>query len=178
MKFSLFALSALPTAWATVAYFDSLPQSLALKAADETNDCVLPDDYHVVDFTATSNNVGKNLTTFSFIFKDDTTKITTPCHFNSTSRSSPGTRTPRYTCDNSKIEFIHETEEGKLWMIQQVCPGDDGVADYEVSGSVDIPLKCPKTPGNCTANSTDYTALFTSLNPTQNTPPTKLKFRA
>jgi hypothetical protein len=129
MRSSLFLLSVVPTAWAAaVAYMASVPQSLALRAADADDDCNLPNDYHVLDFTAQSQDAGKTLSGFNFTFVDDSTIITTDCHFNATSKpaESNGKPTARYLCNDKRIEFIWTNDDQKLWMIQQVCPGSDG----------------------------------------------------
>ena len=127
MRFGFFALSVVPTAWAAAVVYN-VPQTLALKAADTDDDCVLPNDYHVLDFKSSSQDAGKTLSAFNFTFTDDSTVITTDCYFNSTSEPAPsnGKPTARYLCNDKKIEFIWENESRKLWMIQQVCPGSDG----------------------------------------------------
>ncbi|KAF7546379.1 hypothetical protein G7046_g9318 [Stylonectria norvegica] len=169
MRFDCLVLAALPSVLAAArpAALRSyvVPMSLAAKAADTTNDCTLPDDYHVKNFAAESQDVGKTLSKLDFLFTDDTTKVTTPCHFNSTSKPGRGNGTPRYNCDNQNIQFIWENEDKELWVIQSVCPDASGEAEYEVSGSAKIWLTCPEAPGQCGANSTDYRALFTSINP-------------
>lgn len=120
----LFILSALPTTWAAHAY--AVPQGLALQALDATSGCNLPDVYHIRNFRASSKNSGKTLSQLDFVFQDDDTKLTTPCHLNSTSKSIPGNGTPRYRCDNALVEFIWDDEDGKLWMMEQVCIQEDG----------------------------------------------------
>lgn len=127
MRFDLLLLSVVPTAWAaSVAY--AVPQSLALRASDVDDDCNLPNDYHILDFAAQSQDAGKTLSSFNFTFVDDSTIITTDCHFNSNSTAAPsnGKPTARYLCSDKRIEFIWEDDDQKLWMIQQVCPGSDG----------------------------------------------------
>lgn len=129
MRLSLLILAALPAAWAArAARAYAIPQTLALRAADTSDDCNLPDDYHILDFSAQSQDAGNTLSAFNFTFTDDTTIITTDCYFNSTSTPNPsqGKPVPRYPCNDRRIEFIWEDDTQKLWMIQQVCPGSDG----------------------------------------------------
>ncbi|KAH6899010.1 hypothetical protein B0T10DRAFT_454332 [Thelonectria olida] len=162
-------LSALPSALAVHLY--SVPNHLSLAEADETNDCVLPDNYHILNFRSTSGSGGTNLSAFGFTFKDTKTKVTTPCEFNSTSKATAVTgSTARYACDDSSVEFIWQDKPDYLTMIEYVCPGTDGSPEWEVSGSAKIYLNCPSSGGACTTNSTDQKALFVSLNPVRTEP--------
>lgn len=121
---TLFILSALPPTWAAHAY--AVPQGLALQAADATSGCSLPDVYHIRNFKASSKDSGDSLSQFGFVFQDEDSKITTPCHFNSTSQPIPGNGTPRYLCDNTLVEFIWDNDDSKLWMMEKVCVDEDG----------------------------------------------------
>ena len=112
---------AIPAALAIVQY--QVPHSLA--ALVEDTDCILPDDFNVQKFVAESADGGKTLGSFDFIFADDSTNATTPCHFNSSSKSVVDDgRTPRFACDNSNVQFIWQNLT--LTLIEAVCPGDDG----------------------------------------------------
>lgn len=122
MHASQLLLFALPSALAVHLY--SVPQSLSLAEADETNDCVLPDSYYVSDFQSTSGTGGTNLTAFSFDFKDMKTGISTPCEFNSSSVSTLPGSSSRYPCDNSSVDFIWQDEPNWLTMIEYVCSED------------------------------------------------------
>ncbi|KAF5008211.1 hypothetical protein FDECE_5486 [Fusarium decemcellulare] len=169
MHLGLIILSALPTTLAAHAY--AVPQALALQEADATDSgCTLPDAYHVRNFKAESKDSGKTLSSFDFNFEDEDTKVTTPCHKNSSSKAVESPGSPRYACDNSLIEFLWNDRDQKLWVMEKVCTGTDGTAQWEASGSAQIVLKCART-GSCTSNSTDHRALFTSLNPVRKSPP-------
>ncbi|KAM5356232.1 hypothetical protein ACJ41O_002878 [Fusarium nematophilum] len=165
---TLLLLSALPTTWAAHAY--AVPQGLALQEADAADGCTLPDAYHVRDFKGQTEDSGKTLSSLSFDFLDEDTKVTTPCHKNSSSKAILGRGSPRYACDNRVVEFIWDEENQKIWAMEKVCLAEDGTAQWEVSGSAHLPLKCART-GGCTTNTTDHRALFTSLNPVRQSPP-------
>jgi hypothetical protein len=124
-------LLAAGAAFATVQY--AVPQSLSVLVDED--DCVLPDDFDIQNFTAQSSDGGNVLQSFDFGFLDDSTNITTPCHFNSTSKpiGDPG-RTPRFACDDSVVQFIWQN--GTLTIIEGVCPGTDGyVSRCNVNGA-------------------------------------------
>ncbi|KAI8724895.1 hypothetical protein NCS52_00059300 [Fusarium sp. LHS14.1] len=168
MHLGLVILSALPTTWAAHAY--SVPPGLVLLEADETNSCVLPDAYHILNFKGQSKDGGKTLSAFDFNFEDEDTKVKTPCHKNSSSKVVPSPGSSRYACDNAAVEFLWDDDDQKLWVMEKVCDGSDGTAQWEAGGSAIISLKCGRS-GSCTSNSTDHRALFTSLNPVRKTPP-------
>ncbi|KAH6997560.1 hypothetical protein BKA56DRAFT_2517 [Ilyonectria sp. MPI-CAGE-AT-0026] len=166
MHSALLLLSALPSAFAIHAY--SVPTALSLQEADTSNSCVLPDDYHIKGYSAESESDGETLSSFNFTFLDETTNVTTPCEFNSSSVSVPGNGTPRYQCDKTDVEFIWQNATQYLTMVERVCPDASGAEAYEVAGSTRIWLKCPESGGACTTNSTDYKSLFVSLSPVMN----------
>ncbi|KAM0437516.1 hypothetical protein ACHAPT_001880 [Fusarium lateritium] len=168
MRLGLLILSALPTTWAAHAY--TVPQGLALLEADDTNSCVLPDAYHILNFKGQSKDGGKTLSAFDFNFEDEDTKVKTPCHKNSSSKVINGPGSPRYACDNTAVEFLWDDDDQKLWMMEKVCDNDDGTPQWEAGGSALLSLKCARS-GSCTTNSTDHRALFTSLNPVRKAPP-------
>ncbi|KAK7418224.1 hypothetical protein QQZ08_011327 [Neonectria magnoliae] len=167
MYAALLLLSALSSS-AVALHTYSVPMNLRVAEAENDNPCVLPDDYHVVGFSSEAQGDGQTLSSYKFTFKDDTTNITTPCNFNSSSVSIPGNGVPRYLCDNNDIEFIWEDADRDLTMIQKVCPGTNGASAYEVAGSVHLWIKCPESGGACATNTTDYRSLFVSLNPVMN----------
>ncbi|KAI9902945.1 hypothetical protein N3K66_002297 [Trichothecium roseum] len=144
----------LPFAWARPAPVELLAQ----------DNCVLPQNYTINNFKGQTNSTGSSLSAFNFQFIDKETQITTLCHFNSTSESTtPEGLAPRYSCENGEVKFIWEYDDSKLWMIERVCPGQDGAAQFEASGSVHIPLDCAEE--SCRANSTEHKSKFTSLQP-------------
>ncbi|KAH7133515.1 hypothetical protein EDB81DRAFT_103420 [Dactylonectria macrodidyma] len=163
MHAAVLLLSALPSAFAIHAY--SVPAGLSLAEADTSNSCVLPDDYHIKNYSAESESDGQTLS-YSFIFGDDSTKVSTPCEFNSSSIPVLVNGNPRYECDNTDVQFVWDGS--KLTMVEKVCPGANGAEAYEVAGSTRIYLQCPETGGACTTNTTDYKSLFVSLNPILN----------
>ncbi|KAK9439408.1 hypothetical protein VB005_07563 [Metarhizium brunneum] len=173
MKSTLFFLASMPAAFAAkLAY--TPPAALAIKAEDPQNKCVLPADYHVKSFTATTNGTGDGLTSYQFKFLDTTTNSSTSCEYGPASKaqdSSSGGTLPRYSCESADVSFIWQGQTKKLSMIQKVCPDDKGQAEYEVAGSVVIPLTCNLNA--CQANATDYTGTFNSLNAVKHTPPAR-----
>lgn len=124
MHLGLLILSALPTTWAAHAY--TVPPGLVLLEADDTNSCVLPDAYHILNFKGQSKDGGKTLSAFDFNFEDEDTKVKTPCHKNSSSKVVPSPGSPRYACDNAAVEFLWDNDNQKLWMMEKVCDGSDG----------------------------------------------------
>ncbi|KAH7358765.1 hypothetical protein B0T11DRAFT_330522 [Plectosphaerella cucumerina] len=132
-------LLAAPAANAMAAYMAELPQQI--RAMVETDSCVLPEDFTVSDFTAQSQDNGNTLDAFEFGFTDDKTTVSTTCYFNSTSVPVvEGGRTPRYPCEDARALFIWQNSQ--LTLIEKVCPGDDGLADYEAAGTAVIEVSC------------------------------------
>ncbi|KAF4965367.1 hypothetical protein FSARC_6825 [Fusarium sarcochroum] len=163
MHLGLVVLSALPTTWAAHAY--AVPQGLSmLETSGEDNGCTLPDTYHIRNFKAQSKDSGKTLTSFDFLFFDEDTELTTPCHKNASSKAISSSGSDRYACDNRAVEFLWDDDCHKLWMIEKVCGEQEGSEQWEASGSAMIPLKCART-GSCSSNSTDHQSGFTSLQP-------------
>ena len=101
----------------------AVPQSLAAHVASSS--CTLAEGYVLNDFVAQSADDGKTLVSYDFGYFDNSTNITSPCHFNSTSKpiNLPG-RTPRFACDNTLIEFLYQNDT--VVIIEGVCPEDDG----------------------------------------------------
>lgn len=100
------------------------PESSAFVSQALADGCVLPAEYHVLDFVGKSNDTKKlTLETFDFGFNDTKTLVATICHFNSTSIVvSPPGYTPRYSCDDTRVQFIYEQDFSKLWLIERLCP--------------------------------------------------------
>lgn len=126
MRLDILLLAALPSALAAkLAY--APPATLMAKAQSQDDDCDLPPDYQIKNFSGKSNDTASTLSAFDFTFVDKVSKVTTLCHFNSTSKSTtPGGMTQRYACENGDVKFIWEKDDKDLWMIERVCPGDDG----------------------------------------------------
>ncbi|TWU78374.1 hypothetical protein ED733_008703 [Metarhizium rileyi] len=167
MKITLLLASFPATLAAQLAY--TPPAALAVKAKDPNNNCVLPEDYHVKDFTAITNDTGHSLVSYKLTFLNTLTNSSTSCQYGSDSKpiSSPnGGGLPRYSCESKDVNFIWQEEPKKLTMIQKVCPDAQGQAEYEAAGSVIISLSCNLNV--CQTNDTDIKGTFTSLNPTQN----------
>lgn len=168
-------LALLPSAVAAATLAYTPPPALLAKVEAEA-DCALPKSYTIQDFVGRSNNTGQTLAAYNFTFVDTTTKVTTLCHYNSSSTSTtPPGLTPRFACEHGEIKFIWEDGDKDLWMIERVCPGPDGAADYEVSGSLPLTLACSPESGKCVTNSTAHEALFTSVQPVRD--PTMLRAR-
>ncbi|KAF5637681.1 uncharacterized protein FTJAE_5459 [Fusarium tjaetaba] len=170
MQFGLLFLSALPATWAAHLY--AVPQSLSLlETSAEDNGCTLPDTYRIQNFKAESKDSGKTLSGFDFVFFDQDTKLTTPCHKNASSKAITGLGgRDRFACDNDAVEFIWTDDTKKLWMMEKVCQQQDGSIPYEASGSIILNVKCART-GGCSSNSTDQKSSFTSLQPVREAPP-------
>ncbi|KAI9172005.1 hypothetical protein HJFPF1_01497 [Paramyrothecium foliicola] len=174
MRFDLLSLVALPGALAAAISALAYSPPVALRTMAAQAGCNFPNDFQIRQFTAKSNDTGATLQTFNFTFFEDNNAVTTFCEFNSSSVSTtpPGLE-PRYPCENRDIKFIWEDDKKNLWMIQRLCPGADGVPDYQVSGVLNVPVVCNGTGGACSGNATEYTARYTSINPV--TDPTMLK---
>lgn len=125
MRVDIFLLASLPSAFAArLAY--TPPAALTAKAQAD-DDCVLPRNFKVQGFTGRSNDTHSTLGTFDFKFVNAETKVQTFCHFNSSSESTtPGGLAPRYACEHGEVKFIWEDDDDYLWMIERVCPGQDG----------------------------------------------------
>jgi hypothetical protein len=167
MRLSLLGLSVLPgalsAAISTLAY--KPPAALMASMAEQAG-CNFPADFQIQKFKAQSNDTGATLREFDFTFHEDTNNVTTFCEFNASSVSTtPAGLEPRYACDNGDIKFIWENDKKNLWMIERICPGANGAANYQVSGVLNLPLACNGTGGACSGNATEYTAKFTSVGP-------------
>ncbi|PNH37848.1 hypothetical protein VD0004_g8955 [Verticillium dahliae] len=167
-------LAATPAANAMAAYIASLPQEIAALVA--TDDCQLPDEFSIQNFVADSADGGKTLDSYEFGFFDDSTTVDTSCLFNSTSKAvNNDGRTPRYSCNDARVNFIWQN--GSLTLIEGVCAGEDGAADYEASGTAPVAITCTGGNGttannatataasNCKADSADIQAKFFSIQP-------------
>ncbi|GKT41874.1 uncharacterized protein ColSpa_02055 [Colletotrichum spaethianum] len=148
MKASLLFVAA-PAVQAAVSYMAAVPESLMAKV--ESSDCTLPDDFQIQNFAAESPDGGQTVESLNFNFNDDSAILSTPCQLNASSVpvTSDG-RTPRYACDDARVQFIWQN--GTITVIEKVCPGDDGAADYEASGTAVVPVVCDGAAGNGTGN--------------------------
>ncbi|EHK26336.1 uncharacterized protein TRIVIDRAFT_63653 [Trichoderma virens Gv29-8] len=153
------------------------PPPELLAQAQSQSDCNLPPGFQIKNFAAKSNETGPaaTLTAYNFTFVDQTTSVTTNCHYNSSSVSTtPPGLTPRYACEKSDIKFIWDNAQRQLTITERICPKANGAATWEVAGSAIIPLSCSTPPGACTTNSTDIDGKFTALDPV--TDPTLAKY--
>ncbi|KAL0939281.1 uncharacterized protein CTRU02_205891 [Colletotrichum truncatum] len=147
MQLSLLFVAA-PAAQALVSYMAAVPESLM--ALSNSGDCTLPDDFQIQQFSAQSPD-GQTIDSLDFTFNDDSTILKTQCHLNASSVPvSDDGRTARYSCDNQLVQFIWQNET--ITVIEKVCPGEDGAADYEASGTASVPLVCDIDAGNGTSN--------------------------
>ncbi|KAK1600109.1 uncharacterized protein LY79DRAFT_664479 [Colletotrichum navitas] len=147
MKISLFVIAA-PVVQAAVSYMAAVPESLMSKV--QSSDCTLPDDFEIQNFAAESPDGGKTIESLAFNFNDDSTIVSTSCQLNASSMPVAGDgRTARYACDDARVQFIWRN--GTTTVIEKVCPGEDGAADYEVSGTALVPVVCDGAAGNGTA---------------------------
>ncbi|KAK1986534.1 hypothetical protein LZ30DRAFT_581849 [Colletotrichum cereale] len=179
MKISLLVVAA-PAAQAAVSYMAAVPESLMAKV--ESSDCTLPDDFQIQGFAAESPDGGKTIESLIFNFNDDSTILSTPCHLNASSVPvADDGRTARYACDDARVQFIWQN--GTATVIEKVCPGEDGAADYEASGTAAVPVVCDGAAGNgttttarhrrsngrravaCKSNSDDIRSKFFSIQP-------------
>ncbi|KAF9879074.1 hypothetical protein CkaCkLH20_03307 [Colletotrichum karsti] len=173
MKLSLLFIAA-PAAQAMVSYMASVPDNVMAMA--DAGNCALPDDFQIQNFAAQSTD-GKTADSLDFTFNDDSTSLNTECHLNASSVPVPSNgATDRFSCDNALVQFIWQNET--ITIIEKVCPGDDGVADYEASGTAEVPLECDGAAGNgtqarrrmrragaCKSTSDDIRARFFSIQP-------------
>jgi len=158
-------LASVPSALGAAHALKYSPPAALMAKVMADDDCSFPASYEVRNFAGQSNDSSSTLGLFDFEFKDPDTKVETVCHFNESSESStPSAPNPRYPCENEDIEFIWENDIKKLWLIEGVCPGSDGDADYEASGSTILRLTCEKG-GKCSTNSTLHSADFTNISP-------------
>ncbi|KAK2060538.1 hypothetical protein LY76DRAFT_603967 [Colletotrichum caudatum] len=147
MKISLLIVAA-PAAQAAVSYMAAVPSSLMAKV--ESSDCTLPDDFQIQNFVAESPDDGKTIESLTFNFNDDSTILSTSCYLNASSVPLAGDgRTARYACDDARVQFIWQN--GTATVIEKICPGEDGAADYEASGTAAVPVVCDGAAGNGTA---------------------------
>ncbi|KAL7936903.1 hypothetical protein V8C35DRAFT_210840 [Trichoderma chlorosporum] len=177
MRFhSVSLLAALPSAMATMSALSYSPPPELLAQAQSQSDCNLPSDFHIKNFAAKSNETGPaaNLSAYNFTFVDQTTGVTTSCHFNSSSVSStsPG-YTPRYACEKGVVQFIWDNAKRQLTVVEGICPNSRGASTYEVAGTAVIPLSCSTPAGTCRTNSTDIDAKYAALDPVMNPPMAK-----
>ncbi|UQC80499.1 uncharacterized protein CLUP02_05982 [Colletotrichum lupini] len=94
MKLSLL-LIAVPAAQAAVSYMSAVPDKL-MAMVEASEDCNLPDDFQIQNFTAESAD-GKTADSLDFTFNDDSTVLNTQCHLNASSVPVSGDgRTPRF----------------------------------------------------------------------------------
>ncbi|KAK1969903.1 hypothetical protein LY78DRAFT_700411 [Colletotrichum sublineola] len=179
MKISLLVVAA-PAVQAAVSYMAAVPDFLMAKV--QSSDCTLPDDFQIQNFAAESPDGGKTIESLTFNFNDDSTILSTPCHLNASSVAVAGDgRTARYACDDARVQFIWQN--GTATVIEKVCPGEDGAADYEASGTATVPVVCDGAAGNgtataarhrrsnsrravaCKSNSNDIRSKFFSIQP-------------
>ncbi|KAK2591681.1 hypothetical protein QQS21_010618 [Conoideocrella luteorostrata] len=161
MKFSLIFLAALPVALASsLAY--TPPPALMARAKENPTACAFPNEYRVSNFEGQTNNNGTTLSAYKFTFINPATNSTTACKYDEGStpeKSANGI--PRFACNNKAVTFSWSSEQQKLAVIQSVCPGSNGQAEYEVSGTVPITVSCVS--GQCKATPTSFNGVFSNL---------------
>ncbi|QPG99403.1 hypothetical protein C2857_001690 [Epichloe festucae Fl1] len=161
MKFGVLLLASLPaTLAASLAY--TPPAALAAEAKEHPQTCILPHSYHIKNFHPHCSKNG-TMTAYKFLYVNDATNRTTSCSYRK--RKHPegsGKRggAPRFSCKNKAVSFIWDHDHSKMTMIQKVCP-TKGVFQYEVSGSVIIPVSCAS--GECHNKTSDYMGIFSSI---------------
>lgn len=129
MLFNILLAGSLPSALGAALQY-SPPAGLMAKVM-ASDDCGFPASYEVRNFAGQSNDTGSTWKSFDFGFNDRDTKVTALCHFNSSSESSsPGAPNPRYPCENEDIEFFWEKSTQKLWLVEGICPGPDGLVSF------------------------------------------------
>ncbi|KAJ8123051.1 hypothetical protein ONZ43_g903 [Nemania bipapillata] len=114
----------------------------SFKAA--ANNCTLPAEFVVANFTTYTDKKEGSPGTVSFQFSDPDTKIQTTCQHNSTSTGS-GPSKNRYACDNVKIAFVYQTTGiAGLTVAERACSSGTGT-QFEASGLVVPDLDCTDT---------------------------------
>lgn len=165
MHYELLALAALPSALATV--FEYTAPAVALERV-QALDCELPEKYSVRNFVGVTNNMGKSLASYKFVYEDMTSGLTTNCKFDSSSvgvAASGNTTARRYACDNEDVQYLWNDNKRQLYMVERICPDAFGNAAYEVSGGTNVGLACSASTGGCRANGTALTSMFTAFDP-------------
>ncbi|KAM0514692.1 hypothetical protein ACHAPE_006688 [Trichoderma viride] len=160
-------LAALPSAMASMSALAYHPPAELLEQSQTDSACKFPPDFHIQNFVAKSNGTGPTatLSAYNFTFVDEVTSITTSCSFNSSSVSTtPPGLTPRYACAHGDVKFIWGDAQKQLTMVERICPTAKGTDQYEVTGSMVIPLSCTGS-GACSTNSTDIDVKYTALDP-------------
>lgn len=121
---------------AMAAYMASVP--LHIRALVDANECTLPSEFTISDFSGQSDDGGDTLDQFEFNFQNDGTSISTLCQFNSSSEAIIlGGRTPRYACNDPSVHFIWQ--DSALTMIEKVCPDEQGYVQL-VPLAIHMPL--------------------------------------
>ncbi|KAK4218214.1 hypothetical protein QBC37DRAFT_412803 [Rhypophila decipiens] len=91
----------------------------------QDNSCALPDNFTVsyfLAFTPDTASGNQNSPLVHFGFQDIATSISTMCMYNTSSVNvGPEGLTPRYACDNEMVEFIWDSEEVTLTVVEKAC---------------------------------------------------------
>ncbi|OAA64454.1 hypothetical protein SPI_03101 [Niveomyces insectorum RCEF 264] len=97
--------------------------------------CFYPANFTLDQFTTWTPAANTSQSYVSFVFRDDGTRIRTPCVYNATSPSlTAGTSlAARYACGDPVVAFIWQKNEATL--IEATCPGQTAT-HFEAAGSV------------------------------------------
>jgi hypothetical protein len=131
MRWQSFSLATvLPLASATNSNPDIRFTQSKFNVDQAASNCILPGNFslqNVVWWTPSAARNGSASPVLNFDFADKATEATTACHYNASSKPIGETpSTPRYACDNPSIEFIWESSQNLLDVIERVCPNSNG----------------------------------------------------
>jgi hypothetical protein len=92
------------------------------KIVAEDDSCIMPESFVVQNFQIWTPAPGNNRSEIiNFGYADNSTSITTQCHFNGSSVNvGPQGLAPRYACDDKTVEFIWQN--GTLTLVEKACP--------------------------------------------------------
>ncbi|KAI1811454.1 hypothetical protein GGS20DRAFT_107921 [Poronia punctata] len=128
------------------------------------NNCTLPAEFVVTDFTTYQDKTKGAISTVHFTFLDPDTKIKTTCERNPSSKASGPSRNV-YRCDNPYIGFVYQTTGiAGLTLTEVACPGT-GPAGFEAAGLVQPKLICEESYTETVCSATPTKGVFDSLQP-------------
>ena len=89
-------------------------------------DCILPKHFVVHKFNIfvplSKTTAEKAIINFSYV--NNGTSIYADCHYNQTSINvAPKGSTPRWACEDGRVQFIFNAERASLTLIEKACPG-------------------------------------------------------
>ncbi|KAM7194712.1 hypothetical protein V8F33_007090 [Rhypophila sp. PSN 637] len=122
----------------------------------QDDSCALPDNFTIsyfLAFTPDTTSGNQNGPLVHFGYQDIATSISTMCMYNTSSVNvGPEGLTPRYACDNEMVQFIWDSEEVSLTVVEKACSNSLtaslSISNMEAAGSVTPTLYCGQTPAD------------------------------